>query len=79
MSDRRTRNCRMSALAALLRTLALAQAENDEHEEAIRACEKALKLIEKQEQPDAQLKDDLERVRRIKQALKNQPDLEELP
>ncbi len=33
---------------------------DDEYEDAIIACETALKLIEKQEQPDDQLKADLE-------------------
>jgi Flp pilus assembly protein TadD len=58
---------------AMLKTLALAFAENDEPEEAVKVCEKALKLISKQEQPDAQLKDDLEAsLRRFKRAVENQ-------
>ena len=57
----------------MLNTLALALAENDEHEEAITACEKALKLIEKQEQPDDDLKADLGRaLKRYKRASGNQ-------
>jgi len=46
---------------------------DDEYEDAVTTCEKALKLIEKQEQPDAQLKADLEAwLRRFKRASENQ-------
>ena len=46
---------------------------DDEYEDAAAACEKALKLIQKQEQPDAQLKADLERaLKRYKRASGNQ-------
>ncbi len=44
----------------LLKTLARALGAADQREAAIRACEKALTLIEKQDEPDAQLKADLE-------------------
>ena len=59
--------------ARMLQTLALALGEDDEPKEAVAACETALKVISKQEQPDAQLKADLEAsLRRFKRALGNQ-------
>ncbi len=57
----------------MLNTLALALHANEEHEEAVSTCEEALKLVEKQERPDAQLKADLEAsLRRFKRAAGNQ-------
>ena len=54
----------------MLQTLALALGADDQHEEAVKACEKALKLIQK---PDAQLKADIERaLKRFKRAARNQ-------
>ncbi len=58
---------------AMPRTPTIDLAENDEHEDAIIAYEKALKLIEKKKQPDSQLKADLVRaLKRYNKASGNQ-------
>ncbi len=57
----------------MLLTLALALGADDEPEEAVAACETALKLISKQEQTHTQLKDALEALlHRFKRAAGNQ-------
>ena len=59
--------------AKMLRTLVLALGYGDEPEEAVKVAKKALKLMEQQENPDDQLKSDIERaLKRFQRAAGNQ-------
>ena len=57
----------------MLHVLGLALAAEERHEEAVIACNKALKLIEKQDEPDEKLRADIEAsLRRYERAAGNQ-------